>query len=77
MIVRNTLSAAVCLVFFGVVLPAQAELSVTELRRLFDQANEAFGQANAIVGDPKAEKLYEKAILGYEKIIKEGEVRNA
>lgn len=77
MIFHNRLVMAVCLVLFGAVLPAQAGLSMTELRRLFDQANDAFGQANAIVGDPKAEKLYDKAILGYEKIITEGEIRNA
>ena len=58
-------------------VPAQARLPGNQLYPLFSQANEAFRQANAIAGEPQAEKLYEKAILIYEKIISEGRIRNA
>jgi tetratricopeptide (TPR) repeat protein len=42
-----------------------------------EQIYSLFTQANAVVGDPaKADSLYEKAVLGYEKIISEGRIRN-
>lgn len=45
---------------------------------LFSQANEAFRSANAMTGSPlQAEKLYEKAVLSYEKIINEYNIKNA
>jgi tetratricopeptide (TPR) repeat protein len=44
---------------------------------LFNQANEVFRQANTVVGDAdKANSLYDKAILGYEEIIRQGRVEN-
>ena len=57
---------------------AHAELADEQVYKLFNQANEAFRQGNATVDDPdKAEKLYEKAILSYEKIIHDGQIKNA
>ncbi len=45
---------------------------------LFSQANEAFRNANAATNTPQqAKKLYEKAILYYEKIINEYKIKNA
>jgi tetratricopeptide (TPR) repeat protein len=56
---------------------AGAELPKEQLYSLFSQANEAFRQANSMPGDPRAEKLYEKAALSYERIISEGRIKNA
>jgi len=71
------LMLAVCLAP-GVQTPAQAELPPEQLHSLFNQANEAFRQANAAVADEDlARRLYEKAILNYEKIINDGRIRNA
>ena len=45
---------------------------------IFSQANEAFRSANAMTNTPEqAEKLYEKAILHYEKIISDYKIKNA
>jgi tetratricopeptide (TPR) repeat protein len=56
---------------------AEEKLSKNEIAALFNKANDAFRQANSVTGDPaKAADLYEKAILGYEKIINEGRIRN-
>ena len=55
----------------------EATLPDDKLDDLFDQANDAFRQANAMAGDPQAEKFYEKAILSYERIIAEGRIQNA
>jgi len=54
-----------------------AELPKEQLYILFNQANEAFRQANSIENNANAEELYEKAILSYEKIINEGKIENA
>ncbi|MHC4626788.1 MAG: tetratricopeptide repeat protein [Planctomycetota bacterium] len=58
-------------------LSASAELSKEQIYALFSQANESFRQANSIANDPdKARRLYEKAILNYERIIGDGRIRN-
>ena len=69
-------------IFIGIVLSAlpvcaKADLSKDRLSDLFDQANQAFRQANSTTDSENAEKLYEKAILSYESIISEGRIRNA
>jgi tetratricopeptide (TPR) repeat protein len=71
-----------CAVLLALVLvpagSALAELSRQEVRRLFDQANEAFRQANSLAGEPdRAARLYDAAILAYERIVNEGGIRNA
>ncbi|HPS55748.1 MAG TPA: tetratricopeptide repeat protein [Sedimentisphaerales bacterium] len=49
-----------------------------QIYTLFSQANEAFRTANTMTNTPQeAEKLYEKAILYYEKIINEYKIKNA
>ena len=74
---------SVCAVLVGVLLyalpaSAEAKLSVGEIDLLFRQANDAFQQANALSKNPEgAKKLYEKAILIYEKIVNEGRIENA
>ncbi len=57
--------------------PLKAELSAEQAYALLARANEAFRQANALAGDPKAGTLYEQAILTYEKIIEQGRIHNA
>jgi len=45
---------------------------------LFNQANQFFREANTTANDPdQAQKLYEKAILNYEKIISDGRIKNS
>ncbi|UCG47674.1 MAG: tetratricopeptide repeat protein [Phycisphaerales bacterium] len=56
---------------------ASAKLPPERLRSLFDQANQAFREANAMTDDPEqAARLYENAILNYEKIINDGQIQN-
>ncbi len=56
---------------------AAGELTGEEMSSLFHQGNEAFSRANAATDDSVRERLYDKAILSYEKIINDGGVRNA
>lgn len=68
---------SILLLFFCLAPTARAALSKEKATSLFNQANEFFREANSITNDPnQAEKLYEKAILNYEKIINEGGIRN-
>jgi hypothetical protein len=73
-------SASILFVFIVVAAYAartKAELPKEQLYILFNQANEAFREANSSDSSAKADKLYEKAILSYEKIINEGQIKNA
>jgi len=65
------------LFFLSVISPAEAELSKEQKISLFSQANENFRQANSTQDHKQAERLYERAILTFEKIIDEGGVRNS
>jgi tetratricopeptide (TPR) repeat protein len=57
---------------------ANAETADVQLYSLFNQANEAFRQANAASNDPQqADKLYETAILNYGAILERGGIENA
>jgi len=71
-------SIFILMVLFSTARIAAGEtLSREQLYTLFGQANDAFRQANSVVDDAdKANSLYEKAILGYEKIIRDGRVEN-
>lgn len=76
MIARLSLIGLVCLLFTAA-LAAGDTLSKEQIHTLFNQANDAFRQANSTVDDTdKANSLYEKAILGYEKIIRQGYIEN-
>ena len=77
MITRSTLIIVLGIVLSVLSASADAELSSEQLYSLFSQANEAFRQANSMPGDPRADKLYEKAALSYERIISEGRIQNA
>lgn len=72
---NRTLS--ITLLFFCLAPTAKAALSMEQTTSLFNQANESFREANSITNDPnQTERLYENAILNYEKIINEGGIRN-
>jgi tetratricopeptide (TPR) repeat protein len=69
--------ALACTFAFCLVSAAEAALSKEQTYSLFNQANQFFREANTITNDPnRAERLYEKAILNYEKIINECGIRN-
>jgi hypothetical protein len=54
----------------------RAKLQPQEASQVFQEANVAFAQANKTQGS-QADQLYEKAILGYKRLVEEGEIRNA
>jgi tetratricopeptide (TPR) repeat protein len=56
---------------------AEANLSNEQVYSLFGQANQSFRQANSTDDSDQAQKLYEKAILNYEKIISDGQIQNS
>jgi len=66
-----------CLFLLIVAPPVEAKLPKEEVYALYNQANETFRQANSTKDPDKAERLYEKAILNFEKILEEGQIRNA
>jgi tetratricopeptide (TPR) repeat protein len=69
--------------FIGLFLFCLASASRSALPKeqgytLFTQANQFFREANTTNNEPdEAQKLYEKAILNYEKIISEGLIKNS
>jgi len=76
MIARLFLIFSLCLLDAANVSAAET-LSKEQLYSAFNQANDAFRQANTAVNDAdKANSLYENAILGYEKVINEGRIKN-
>jgi hypothetical protein len=70
------------LVLIGLLLlclaaPVRSAMPKKQVYSLFSQANQFFREANSTTSDPEtARKLYEKAILNYEKIISDGRIKN-
>jgi len=63
---------------FCLTASAGAALSRQDAYSLLSQANQYFREANATSNDPnQASRLYERAILNYEKIISDGRIRNS
>jgi hypothetical protein len=56
---------------------AGAGLAKEQLNALYNHANETFRQANSTKEPDKAKRLYEEAILNFEKIIEQGKIENA
>ena len=54
-----------------------AAMSHDENLLVFSEANKAFSQANKATNSDDSQKLYEQAILGYEKIVEQGGIKNA
>jgi hypothetical protein len=66
-----------CVILSTVTASAKAVLPKEQLSSLYNQANQDFRQANSAKDPEQAKKLYEKAILGFEKIIEQGQVKNS
>ena len=57
--------------------PCRSAMPKEQVYSLFTQANQFFREANTTTNEPdKAQKLYEKAILNYEKIISDAGIKN-
>jgi len=77
--------ALISLLLFCLAAPVQGALRKEspglpkeQVYSLFNQANQFFREANTTANDPdQAQKLYEKAILNYEKIISDGRIKNS
>jgi tetratricopeptide (TPR) repeat protein len=54
-----------------------AKISPEQVQDLFVQANEAFSAANAETDLTQSDRLYDKAILSFERVINEGQINNA
>jgi len=65
------------LFLFGLIGSANAQISKDQAYSLLNQANESFRQANSTKDSEQAERLYDKSILTFEKIIDEGQIKNA
>lgn len=59
------------------VVSVEAKLPKDRIYTLYNQANENFRWANSTKDPDQAKRLYEKAILNFEKIIDQGQVENA
>jgi len=78
MITKNSTLILFSLFLFSLTTSTPAKLPEEQRYSLFSQANESFRQANSMAaGSKQAEKLYEKTILSYEKLINEGQIKNA
>lgn len=66
-----------CVILFTATAPAKAVLPKEQLSSIYNQANQGFREANAAKDPEQAKKLYEKAILGFERIIEQGQVKNS
>ena len=72
------LNLAFCILIFTFSSIARSALPKEQVYSLFNQANRFFREANTATNDPdQAQKLYEKAILNYEKIISDGRIKNS
>lgn len=56
---------------------AETRLPEEQVYSLYSKANESFRQANSATDPDQAKRLYEKAILTFEKILSEGQIENA
>lgn len=74
---RNVSILLLCVFVLGLTSSTDAALTREQTYSLFEKANQAFRQANSITGDPdRAQRLYDEAILNYQKIISDGGVQN-
>ncbi|MFC1677423.1 hypothetical protein ACFL3G_10235 [Planctomycetota bacterium] len=77
MIVKKLKIILIILFLLSLVGSANAQISKDQAYRLLNQANESFRQANSTRDSEQAERLYDKSILTFEKIIDEGQIKNA
>jgi tetratricopeptide (TPR) repeat protein len=74
---HQALLLALSLILLGTGNAGWGKISPEEVKELFTQANEAFGAANAETDPTQSERLYDKAIFSFERIINEGDIANA
>ena len=67
----------ICLLLLMLTSKAGANLSKEQIYSLFNQANQQFRQGNSTKDQKQAKRHYEKAILLFERIINEGQIKNA
>jgi len=67
----------VCVFLLIAIAPTEASLPKEQIYALYNQANDAFRQANSTNNPDQAKRLYQKAILNFEKIMDQGQVKNA
>jgi hypothetical protein len=77
MTVKNIAILLYGLFFLAAATPTEAGLPREEIYSLYNQANLNFRQANSTTDTKQATKLYEKAILAFERIINQGRIKNA
>ena len=73
----NAKIVSISLILWIMTCPARAAMTQDQAKACLDQANEAFRQANAQTDRRAAGDLYGKAILGYERLIRDGGIHNA
>jgi tetratricopeptide (TPR) repeat protein len=78
MTIRKTLFLIICLLLLPL-LPASAiaALSRDQMHSLLGRANDAFKKANESADDSESQRLFETAILSFEKIVSDGQIKNA
>jgi len=75
--VYSWLIFAFCILIFTFTSIVRSAMPKEQVYTLFSQANQFFREANSTTDDPQtAQKLYEKAILNYEKIISDAGIKN-
>jgi len=77
MIAKKLTKILIVLFLISLGISANAQMTKDQAYSLFSQANESFRQANSTNDSKQAERLYDKAILTFEKIIEEGQIKNA
>jgi len=77
MTIKKYTTLSVSLLLFVTATSAKAEPSNEQMCTLFNQANQDFRQANSTEELQQAKRLYEKAILGFERIIDQEQIKNA
>jgi len=75
---HTLLFSVICLQITVLAGTTHGAMPKEQVYSLFSQANQFFREANTTTNDPdKARNLYEKAILNYEKIISDGQIKNS
>lgn len=74
---KKALTILLLLLLFGFLGQTKAQLPADKAQSLFVQANDAFRKANATADAAEQARLYEAAILNYEKLIDQGKTENA
>lgn len=75
--IKKYIALSIGLLLFVLSASTKAELSNEQMCTLFNQANQDFRQANTTEAPQQVDRLYEKAILGFERIIDRGQVQNS